>query len=332
MATLSEEYKRIPTNGVELSKTKKFLQSNMPFQVILAPELLPPRTSVDTMVTACLTAVEELLEKYNKYKELGYFHDDIQPIGLGQLTNNSTIAKNYIIAVRWKKMPEAEKAASLTKARFIEILNDWFSYHKDRIGWSSFSFKTVTIQDPATKKVIKYNLADRYNKPINQCKYPDFSKTQDPRFVKLASIRISVAQAEVLLLSIVDKYVNENDVVDLAGERQDIKDAYTLITTLSGYRTDSSKTWAGTKQRAQQSYTDIQRSYAIRKRRKQLELAALKKEEQVLAEIAQRNKDLTELSAQLEQAQQEAREAFLKKEEVSNDYLTQVAKIRNGSN
>jgi len=329
MAELSKEYKSINTNGKELSKIKKFLESNLPFQVILAPNLLPPRTTVDTMVTACLTATEELLEKYNKYKEMGYFQDDIQPIGLGQLTNNSTVARNYVIAFNWKTMPEAEKVNDLTKTRFVEFLNDWFSYHKDRIGWSSFSFKTITILDPATKKVIQYNLADRYNKPINQCKYPDPSK--DPRLYPVINIRISVAQAEALLLTIADRYVNENDIVYLGGEIQDVKDAFTLIRTLSGYRTDSSKTWAGTKRQIQRTYQDMQYSYAVKKRRKELELATLKKEEEVLAEIAERNKYITELRSQLEQTQQETREAILKGKELNKDFLTEIARIRGGS-
>lgn len=327
MAETYKKYKNLPVTGLDLSKLKKFLESNLPYKALLQPGLLPKGATVSDMVQQCLAAIEELLSKYQKYKELGYVNDELQLMALGQLTNNSKTIENYLIARSWKAMPDAEKTKRLTKSKFLDLLNGWFTYHKDRIGWESVSRKPTIIRDPENpQKTIKYYLSDRYHKPINQCKSPHIKSS--PRYKVLWDINLSVAQAEQILLGMVDRFKNENDMVYFSPESKDEIDAYNVIATLSGFPTESSKTFAGVKYEFKKSVNEIANARERGRRRKQQEMAEIKKEEDAEREIQKRNQEIAEIRAN----EVKNRELLNKVEyeiQKEEDYLENINKLRN---
>lgn len=291
MADPLSKYKNIPVTGLDLSKLKKFLGGNGPYITILPPGLLPKGATVTAMVLQCQGAIEELYSKYLKYKELGYVKDEMQMMALGQLSNNSKTITNYLIARSWSGRKVAEKANELTKAKLVTLINNWLTNHRDRIGMETVSVKPIILTDPKDKqKRIKYYLSDNYHKPINQAYYPhNYRGHRD-----LGRISISVAQAESLLIQMVDNYVNENDMVFFTKEMQAQADAFTVIRTLSGYPTQTSKTFKGVK------YEFIKTVNSILDARERRKRAMLEKarEEMTEAELLARTSELDRYNAQ----------------------------------
>jgi hypothetical protein len=328
MAETYKKYKNLPVTGLDLSKIKKFLNSNLPFKALLQPGLLPKGATVPDMVQQCTAAIEELLSKYEKYKELGYVKDELQLMALGQLTNNSKTIENYLIARSWKAMPEADKAKRLTKSKFMSLLNEWFTYHKDRIGWESVSRKPIIMPDPNDpknpKKTIKYYLSDNYHKPINQCFYPyDLRNHRD-----LGKINLSVSQSELKLLGMVDRFTNENDMVYFSPDNKDEYNAYVVISTLSNFPTTKSKTFAGVKTEFKKSINEIVNARERGKRRKREEMEEIKTEADAERETQKRNQEIAEIRAQEAKNKELLNkiEYEIAKEE---DYLDNINKIRN---
>lgn len=286
MADSLAKYKSEPVRGIDIFKTSKFLASEEPYQTILPAGLLPGQASVSEMITKCTTATNLIIDKLTKYKELGYVRDDNQLMALGQLIESSETGENFIIANVWRKQKEAEKIGDLTKIKLIELLDNWFNYHKHRIGWSGVTTQKVLIRHPQTKKVVEYRLSDRYNKPINQCLYPYVKGTR--KLARLGNISLSVGQAESIITGVADRYVNDNDAIRFSQDNLNEYYSYVIIATLSGYDTESSQTFQGTVARGLMAYKTMRDVPAARKRRKRLELEQIKTEEKALEEIAKR--------------------------------------------
>lgn len=305
MAKSLEEYKSVPIRGVDIFKTFKFITGDEPYQTILVPGLLPEKASVSEMVTKCTSATNQIIEKFNKYKELGYVRSDTQAMALGSLVADSETAENFYIANIWRRQPNAEKSGRLTKTKFVEILDKWFTYDKHRIGWSGTTTEKVLIRDPKSGKPIEYSLSDRYNKPINECLYPPLANHKS-----LGRIRISVGQAESIATGIADRFINDNDIINFSASYPEEYDAYIVILTLSGFSTESSQTLAGAKMRGLQAYAALKNLPEERKRREQLRLAEIKTEEQALKAIAEREVEKEENERKGQEAQEKLREAI----------------------
>jgi hypothetical protein len=303
MSDVYKKYKNIPVTGIDLSKLKKFFQGNGPYRTLLQVGLLPNGATVSEMVLKCSSAIEELYSKYEKYKEMGYVKDELQLMALGQLSNNSKVIQNFLIARNWKYMPDAEKSNKLTKGKFVKFLSDWFGFHKNRIGWEGISRSPVMINDPENPgKRIKYYMSDRYNKPINQCKQPPIKLLA--RYKELWGITLSVAQSEQILLRVADRFKNENDMVYFSPDRRDETDAYTVIRKLSGFGTDPSLTAAGTKAEFQNTIREIAKARERGKIRKQQELTDIKTEADAQRAINEVDSELARKAAERESYKQ----------------------------
>ena len=307
MANVLEQYKYVPVTEIDLSKTLKFLLSNKPHQVVLMPGLLPKGATVSTMITECRAAVDTMLDKLRKYKELGYVKSETQPLALTQLTDSSKIATNYIIANRWKSMPIAADSGYFTKTSFIDFINNWFNYHKQRTGFTTVSFKTVKVQNPNNKQVVNYNLADNYTKPVADIFYPyNFKDDKNPPYI--GDVRLSVAQSEAILLGIADRYVNDNDIVQFDTSGQNENDAWKVIVKFSRMGTDVTKTLKGVKFQAIGLYAELNKLLNDTKNRKKLALEDIKTEEEAVLRLEE-SKDWVDTVRQQGEAEIEKQEA-----------------------
>lgn len=313
MADTYIKYKNVPVSALELSKIKKFLESNLPYLSLLQPGLLPAGANVPDMIQQCKAAIEELLSKYQKYKELGYVKDESQLMALGQLTNNSKTITNFLIARSWKGMPEAEKVNRLTKSKFVELLNSWFNFHKDRIGWTSVSAKPILLKDPNNpNKSIKYYLSDNYHKPINQAYYPHDLR----RNPYLSKIGLSVAQSERILTGIVERFTNDNDMVYFSPDNPDEANAFTVIKELMKLPTEKSKTAKGAQFAFKKAIYDISEARRIRKLNLQKKAKENMTVSELEAEIQNKENNHAELVKEIDRLQDIQRQTLIDKEKL----------------
>lgn len=299
MADSLDKYKSIPIRAVDIFKTQKFLKGDGPYQTILLPGLLPSKATVSSIVPKCTVATNLIINKLDKYREAGYFKEDTSVMALGQLIDSSDTGKYFLIANNWRSQKNAEKAGGYTKKKLVDLINQWFSYHKYRIGWLGLTTQKVFLRDPKSGKTITYNLADRYNKPINQCKYPPLSA--------LRNINLSVGQAETITIHIVDKYINDNDIINFSQEENQ---ARFILEYLSQLPTESSQTPQGAIARGSQAYQTFKQMRETRKMRERLKLEEIKTEEQAQRAIEQREAEIADIRRKGAEAKAKMSEAI----------------------
>lgn len=291
------KYQTVPVNGMMITALHTFIHSDIPYQTLLSPGLLPGRATVSEMVIKCGSVLDRMLDKYKKYKSAGVAKDERQALSLGNFVEDIESAKNFLIAQRWATAPEASTNKSITRSKLMGFLNQWFSHHKTRIGWSATTSKVVTIPDPRVKpdkdprkrKYMQYNLSDRYNRPFSKCLVPYVQA--EPRLAHLRYANISVAQAETILLRKVSQYVNENDAVVFSPDNKDESYAFSIIQTLSGFPTEMSQTFEGVKRSAIAAYTSLMALSEQQKKRERLKLEEIKTEKQAQEKEAELLRD-----------------------------------------
>jgi len=299
MADSLDKYKSVAIRAIDIFKTQKFLNGDGPYQTILLPGLLPSKATVSSIVPKCTVATNLIIDKLDKYREAGYFKDDTAVMALGQLIDSSDTGKYFSIANTWRSQKNAEEVNGYTKAKFVDLINQWFSYHKYRIGWSGLTTQKVLLRDPKSGKTITYNLSDRYNKPINQCQYPILPK--------LRNINISVGQAETIAIHMVDKYVNDNDIINFSQEENQ---ARLILEELSQRPTESSQTLQGAIARGSQAYQAFKQMQATRKMRERLKLEGISTEEKAQEEIAKREAEIADIRRKGAEAKAKMSEAI----------------------
>lgn len=315
------KYQAYPVTGKQIISLHSFIHSEKPYQTLLLPGLLPGKATVAEMVSKCSNAMDRILEKYEKFKQAGVVQNDFQKLALGNLVEDIPTAELYEITLNWTDPRFASSQGFQTRKSLTEFLIQWFTYHKYRIGWSSANISWKNIRDPrATNpkkpKVIRYNLADRYNLPIKNCLIPYVQG--DPNLAHLRTINLSVAQAEYILLHVLNRYVNENDLVEFSKDNLDERHAFTILSTLSRFRTETSQTFKG----VIASLSSLSKIPEERKRRKRLELEKIKTEEDALKKAAELEAEKARRVAKLEEEERAWRERkFDVKEIIENSSL-----------
>jgi hypothetical protein len=292
MAKETPDYNKISVNGILVKDVLKFLDSEKILTKALVPGLLPKGARFRDMQQQFLLSVQQLYDTFLKYKDAGYIKTDTQPLVLGQLSKNTQVLNDFLIASRWMNASHIETLEKKypSKRSLTKMLDKWLDYDRRRIGMKTTSFKLLTHVNSKTKKSQRFLESDFYNKPL--ATYPPFEGRLDK---VILSIKISVAQAEAILINLLGRYVNDNDILEFP--RQEDKDARTLIQYVSGFRTSQDQTVEGIKRQAVNMYKQYQYNKGVEEFRRNQDIAFKTKEEglQLLKEQREQSRQVQEL-------------------------------------
>lgn len=241
MADRIELYSTIPITGTQINEVYRFIMGNTPFTTGIPAGILPYKANVDTIVKSCKKAISEIINKYTKYKELGYLKNDYQKMALSQFLDRASEGEFFMIAYRWfnilKENPGYYKLDLLpTKKNYQEILYKWLTYHKHRTGNSGYTPDKL--------------LRQTYPQPVR------VYQGKNSHIVK-----ISIVRAESLFLNLLKNYVNDNDLVYPSNLEDSA--AVTLLVNSPRWPTEESQTLEGVKK--QIKYTAIEALIAYKK-------------------------------------------------------------------
>lgn len=318
MAKETPDYNKIAVNGVILKDVLKFLDSEKILTKAIVPGLLPKGAYFRDMQKKYLFSVQQLYDMFLKYKDAGYIKTDTQPLALGQLSKNTVVLNDFLVASRWQNAAPIDSLEKMypSKRSLTKLLDKWLDYDRHRIGMKTTSFKILTHVNSKTRKSIQYLESDFYNKPLST--YPPFEGKLKEEYKR---IKISVAQAEVILISLLSRYVNDNDILEFP--RQDDKDAKTLIAYVSGFRTAEDQTVEGIKKQAQTMYKQYAYNKEIAARRAQSDLNFETKEEglELLKKQREHSREIQEL---INARKGDIKTLKLQKLEIDNEIASQL--------
>ncbi len=293
MAKVTPDYNRVAINGKIIKDLLKFLDSEVLLTKALFPGLLPKGAYYRTMQTKYLQSVGKIYEMYLKFKDAGIIKTDIQPLALGQLSKDSLVLNDFLVASRWQNAPpiDAVERKSPSKRSLTKLIDKWTTFDRKRIGMQTVALKEKIYMDPKTKKSKRYYESDFYTKPLS--KYPPLvnylklSKRED-----ILTIKVSVAEAEVILISLIGSYANDNDILEFS--TQDQRDSFRLINFVSGFQTAIDQTVQGIKQQAYVMYKEYAHNKAVQEynRRKAAEAETQEEGLQLLKKYRDESRDL----------------------------------------
>lgn len=274
MAKETPDYNKIAVTGVLIKSVLKFLDSEKILTKALVPGLLPKRARFRDMQKQYLLSVQQLYDVFLKYKDAGYIKTDTQPIALGQLSKDTGVLNDFLVASRWMNASPIDALEKIypSKRSLTKMLDKWLDYDRRRIGMKTTSFKMLTHINSKTKKRYQFLESDMYNKPLST--YPPYEGKLNEAINR---IKISVAQAEMILITILSRYVNDNDILEFP--RQDDKDARVLIQFVSNFNTAVDQTVEGIKKQAEAIYKQYAYNRSLEEFKRKQDLAFETKEE-----------------------------------------------------
>ncbi len=318
MAKETPDYNKIAVTGTLLTDVIKFLDSEKILTKALVPGLLPNGARFRDMQSKYLVSVQQLYDMFLKYKDAGYIKTDTQPLALGQLSKNTEVLGDFLVASRWMNAAPIESLEKIypSKRSLTKMLDKWLDYDRRRIGMKISSYKTLTHINSKTRKTYKFLESDFYNKPL--ATYPPFEGRIDEQVKRM---KISVAQAEVILIALLGRYVNDNDILEFP--RQDDKDAKTLIKYVSGFATAQDQTVEGIKKQAQGIYRQYAYNKQLEEYKRNQDIAFETKEEGI--ELLKKQRLESQKIQELITARQGDIDALkLQKIEIDNEIASQL--------